>query len=121
MIHCIFMAEFRFSAIWLIAIITGIYFIQILSPAFTEAFVLESSDIASRPWILFTSMFLHGSIVHLLSNMFALFLFGLILEKEIGTKKFLLIYAITGIFAGYVASMFYPSSLGASGAIFGVM
>ena len=66
-------------------------------------------------------MFLHGDMTHLLGNMFALFLFGLILENAIGSKKFTLLYFASGIVAGAASIFFYDSTLGASGAIFGIL
>ena len=54
-------------------------------------------------------------------NLFALLLFGSIVEKIIGGKKFLIVFFVSGILANIVSSIFYPSSLGASGAIFGVI
>ena len=94
---------------------------QLLIPGFTEAFLLESSDVLSRPWILITSMFLHGDILHIFYNMLALVIFGLILETIIGARRFWMLYFGGGIIAGIVATFFYPAALGASGAIFAVL
>ncbi len=47
-----------------------------------------------------TYMFLHGSLIHLFSNMFALFIFGPLLEQFWGGKRFLIFYMVTGIGAG---------------------
>ncbi|MEK6968373.1 MAG: rhomboid family intramembrane serine protease [Nanoarchaeota archaeon] len=113
--------NFSYSAIWLLAIMTVSFAAQSFIPGFTEIFVLNSSKVFSEPWRLVTAIFLHGSIVHLLMNSFALFLFGLILEKEIGTKKFLMLFFASGITASFGAALFYPSSLGASGAIYGIL
>ncbi len=88
---------------------------------FTEAFMLISSDIFSRPWILLTSMFLHGGLNHILFNMYALILFGPLLEYKIGAKKFLFIYLLSGIVAAFFSSFFYTRALGASGAIMGML
>jgi membrane associated rhomboid family serine protease len=88
---------------------------------FTESFMLISSDILTRPWILLTSMFLHGGIGHLFFNMYVLFMFGSLLETRIGTKKFLFIYFLSGIFAAFASSFLYARALGASGAIYGVL
>lgn len=68
-----------------------------------------------------TSVFLHASLTHLLYNMFALALFGTILESIIGGGKFLAIFFVSGIVASASAFLFYPISLGASGAIFGIL
>lgn len=50
-----------------------------------------------RPWQLVTSMFMHGSEVHILFNMFALVSFGSILENIWGSKRFLLFYFLAGV------------------------
>jgi len=68
-----------------------------------------------------TAIFIHGSIGHIFYNMVALVLFGLILEKLIGAKKFLLVFLLSGIIANIISVNFYPASLGASGAIMGVI
>ena len=51
-----------------------------------------------------TYMFLHGSWMHVLSNMFALFIFGPLLEQFWGAKRFLIFYMVTGIGAGIIYS-----------------
>ena len=56
-------------------------------PGFTEQFVLVSAEVVGRPWTLITAIFLHGDLQHLLFNMFALVLFGMILESIVGRKK----------------------------------
>jgi len=56
-------------------------------------------------WQLFTYLFLHGSFAHLLFNMFALFSFGVSLEKLWGTKRFLIFYFITGIGAAVIYTL----------------
>ena len=67
-------------------------------------------------------MFLHSGIVHLVYNMIALFFIGLFLEPSIGSKKFMIIYLLTGVIASITSLYFHDSviSLGASGAIFGM-
>ena len=98
-----------------------VFLIQSYSSSFTGAFVLESSDVIARPWILITSIFLHGSLSHLIFNMFALVLFGLLLEKFVGSKRFLIVFFVSGIFASIASAFVYSSSLGASGAIYGII
>jgi len=100
----------------------------ILGPNFIDAFILISNDIFTRPWILLTSMFLHGGLDHLLFNMYALFLFGILLEQKIGTKKIAFTYFSAGIVASVFSSFIYPlitgttfRALGASGAIMGII
>lgn len=77
-------------------------------------------------WRLITAMFLHGDPLHLFSNMFGLLLFGATIEnnKDISKIQFLLIYFLSGLI-GNLFSLFLLSptsiSLGASGAIFGLI
>jgi len=80
-----------------------------------------TSQAISKPWQFVTSIFLHANISHLFYNLFALILFGFILEKIIGSKKFIFIFLFSGIIANLIAFNFYPSSLGASGAIYGIL
>ncbi|MBD3354420.1 rhomboid family intramembrane serine protease [Candidatus Woesearchaeota archaeon] len=106
----------------LVVINVVVFLLQIIiGNGFTEMFMLISSDIFTRPWILLTSMFLHGGPFHLFFNMYVLFMFGTLLENRIRTGKFLALYFLSGIFASFVASFFYSRALGASGAIFGIL
>jgi membrane associated rhomboid family serine protease len=54
-----------------------------------------------RPYQLITHMFMHGSFFHLLFNMFALWMFGSMVEKVWGPKRFLIFYLICGIGAAF--------------------
>ena len=80
--------------------------------------------IASGEWWRFiTPMFLHGGIMHLLFNMFSLFLFGPELEKLAGKARFITIYALAGFFGTAATYFLQPlnyNHVGASGAIFGI-
>lgn len=96
-------------------------------------FVLNSATVFFQPWQLVTHMFMHASFSHIFFNMYALFLFGPLIEQKIGSKRFLWFYLITGVIAaiGYVIYdylMVYfgittslGSAVGASGAIMGVL
>src|SRR6056297_1219293 len=74
---------------------------------------------------LFTSMFLHGGIMHIAGNMLFLYIFGDNLEEEMGHIGFTLFYVVAGLGAGLIHWLSAPFSLvptvGASGAIAGVM
>ncbi len=76
-------------------------------------------------WRVFTYMFLHGGFWHLLLNMWGIYLFGSMLEQYMGSKKFLLLYFISGLSGGVFWLAFNWSSMavciGASGALFGVL
>ena len=69
---------------------------------------------------LVTSMFLHGGIIHLLSNMYALYMVGKELENFLGKPKFIFIYFFSGIMGSLLSCISPYNSLGASGAIFGL-
>ena len=74
---------------------------------------------------LFTSMFLHGGWMHLIGNMWFLWIFGNNIEEAMGHFRFLAFYFICGILASVSQVLSYPDStiptIGASGAIAGVM
>jgi len=114
--------KFRFYAFWLAAIMIVIFGIQFVFPSFTEYFLLKSfSDSLSEPWRFLTAVFLHGGLAHLILNLFALLVFGSVLERFVGGGRFLAVFLVTGILANLFSSLFYDSSLGASGAIFGII
>jgi rhomboid protease GluP len=73
-------------------------------------------------WRLLTPMLLHGSILHIAFNMYALFIFGPGLERHYGRLRFLALYLLSG-FAGNVFSFILTpaNSLGSSTAIFGLI
>ncbi|GHU97475.1 glpG protein [Spirochaetia bacterium] len=78
-------------------------------------------------WQFVSYMFAHGGISHLVFNMLALFIFGTQVERQIGSKEFLLYYVLTGILAGVFSFVVYWVTgaygvflLGASGALFAV-
>jgi membrane associated rhomboid family serine protease len=111
----------RFFALWLAAICVLIFILQSYISGFTDLFVLNESALGGQVWRFLTAIFLHGGLSHIVYNMFALILFGLILEKLIGSNKFLLIFLLSGIVANIIGVFFYDSSLGASGAIMGII
>ncbi|MDC1109249.1 rhomboid family intramembrane serine protease [Flavobacteriaceae bacterium] len=59
-----------------------------------------------RIWQLFTHMFMHGGLSHILFNMFALYMFGTAVEQIYGTNKFLLLYFSSGLGAALIALLF---------------
>lgn len=105
----------------LIGINIVIFILQSKFGSITTYFMLWSPDILTRPWILLTHMFLHNDIGHLFFNLYALMMFGGFLETKIGSKRFLYLYLSSGLLAGLVSSFFYKASLGASGAIMGII
>jgi membrane associated rhomboid family serine protease len=79
------------------------------------------------PWwvTVFTSMFLHGGILHIAFNMLFLWIFGNNVEDSMGRPRFLLFYLLAGIVAAYTQALLTAGStvpaIGASGAIAGVL
>jgi len=82
-------------------------------------------DPGSAPEHIFTSMFLHGGWMHLLGNMWFLWLFGNNVEDSMGHLRFLIFYLVSGVAAAAAQVLSNPDSIvpmvGASGAISGVM
>jgi membrane associated rhomboid family serine protease len=85
------------------------------------------AEASFAPWQLITYAFLHGSLLHLAFNMFALYMFGAAIERVFGGQRFLAYYtvcvisaAITQLVVSWMTGAFYPT-VGASGGIFGVL
>jgi len=89
---------------------------------FSEA---ESWNLSARFVPMFSSMFLHGSWLHLIGNMWTLWIFGDNVEDRLGKSRYLLYYLVCGLAAVYLHYLTGPHSgmpvVGASGAIAGVM
>jgi membrane associated rhomboid family serine protease len=87
------------------------------------------AGVGFRPWQLITYGFLHGSVMHILLNMYALYMFGGLIERVMGQRRFI-IYYFTCLVAAALAQLaimyaFEPNrvfpTVGASGAIFGLL
>jgi len=79
-------------------------------------------------WQVASYMFVHGGTMHILFNMLALFIFGVPLERRLGSHEFLLYYFLTGIGAGlatlvvnWYSGMGNIPVVGASGAVYGLL
>jgi len=74
-----------------------------------------------QSWRLFTAMFIHIGVIHLLMNLYALYMLGPLVEGYYGSQRFLAIYLIAGLFGSLGSYAFSDAvSAGASGAIFGL-
>jgi rhomboid protease GluP len=112
----------------LIGICALVYLVQIITSNFpqydiTSALLKNNALIVQgQIWRLFTPIFLHGSILHIGINMYALFFIGRGLERFYGRWRYLILFILSG-FAGNVLSfMFSPYlSLGSSTSIFGLL
>jgi rhomboid protease GluP len=78
---------------------------------------------AGQVWRLLTSMFLHIGYLHLFFNGYALYIFGIQVERLYGSPRFLAIYLLAGLYGSLVSFAFGPPGLsaGASGALFGLL
>ncbi len=91
---------------------------------FYETYGFSGNNMLERPYVLITSIFMHGGLVHLLSNIFVLFFFGMAVEKEIGSARMLAIFLL-GSFLGDLMSLLVYSfdsiAVGASAGIFALI
>jgi membrane associated rhomboid family serine protease len=116
-------------AVKLLLIVNGaVFFLQALAPEFFYSwFALRPYHVWRHfnVWQLVTYMFLHGGLMHIVFNMFALWMFGCQIERLFGQKRFYTFYLLTGIAAGLTHLIFLPNSLvpviGASGATYGIL
>jgi membrane associated rhomboid family serine protease len=119
----------------LIAANVAVYLLQMAQPHLVIPFALwplaasaaSNGQVSFEPWQLLTYGFLHGSFVHLLFNMFALYMFGGALEQVVGSRRFTAYYlvsvlaaAITQLLVMSLAREIYPT-VGASGGVFGLL
>ncbi|MBX2984737.1 MAG: rhomboid family intramembrane serine protease [Bacteroidia bacterium] len=64
-------------------------------------------SILFKPYQIFTHMFMHGSFSHILFNMFGLLMFGSMIERYIGTKRFLILYLLSGLGAAFLEQSYW--------------
>lgn len=109
----------------LLAIIFISFALQAIIPGYTQIFYLNPASLQLFQFV--TSIFLHGGLMHLLFNSYALFAFGPVLENRLGKNNFLALFFLSGIFGNllyYITTVIgiIPPipALGASGAIFGI-
>lgn len=103
----------------------SIFALSLIFGSFAISFGMIPAAIAQGEWWrLFTSTLLHGSILHLLFNMYALYWLGPQLERSLGHMRFAALYVLSAL-GGSVASYWFSElntvSVGASGAIFGLI
>jgi membrane associated rhomboid family serine protease len=130
-------SRFPFVTIALIVLNVIVFFFQLSSPADPNRIaysygaiprlLLTMKEIQPIHPVLtiFTSMFMHGGLLHLGTNMLYLWIFGNNIEDQLGYVKFILFYLFCGVAAAYAHAITSPSSMipmiGASGAVSGVL
>lgn len=117
------------AAVYLVEVVT--YLAGDRSPWFLRLFGLTAHDVLSRGflWQPFTYMWMHAlDPMHLVFNMLSLWLLGGELERQWGSRRFLIYYLICGVGAApfivaadLIPGGFHPPTVGASGAIFGII
>ena len=103
-------------ALWLSLACIAMFVVQQIIG--TDTVILDK-NVVEEPWRYVTSLFAHANIGHLLTNLFALGLFGLILEGRIGPKRVFWLFILSGILINILTP--YTRSLGASGGIFAIL
>lgn len=105
-----------------------IYLLSLLAgPEFFRHFGLVPRLVLQERWVwqVFTYMFVHGSFLHVFFNIFMLWMFGMAVEGQWGTRAFVKFYFICGLGVAAVALIIGPHSsvplIGASGAIYGLL
>lgn len=101
--------------------------LSFLSPPYRALYLFGAkwtpAILSGQIWRLVTAGYLHGGVIHLLFNCYALSSLGPLIENSFGARKFFLIYSVTGVAAFATSALFRPGSLsiGASGALFGIL
>ncbi|MBC3763900.1 rhomboid family intramembrane serine protease [Quadrisphaera oryzae] len=113
----------------IIGICVAVFLVQYAAlPGLPYALGFAPVVAAAEPWRFLTAAFLHGGVIHIAFNMYALYLFGSYLEQQFGRLRFAALYLITA-FGGSVGTLLLVSpdsrgwgivSVGASGAVFGL-
>lgn len=99
----------------------------IVGPKFYDMFGLVPQTVITERWVWqpFTYLFVHGGLMHLLFNLFALWMFGMPVESQWGAAEFLKFYFICGLGAAAASIGLSPHStvpvIGASGPIYGLL
>lgn len=128
---------FPIVTIAIIAVNVAVFIFQFLSPynsqkiayaygAVPRALLTFDTVHPLHPLLtIFTSMFMHGGLLHLGSNMLYLWIFGNNIEDKLGYVKFIIFYLLCGVVAAYAHALTNPAStvpmIGASGAISGIL
>ena len=102
-----------------------IYLFGLVPARYTHAIWAAQAGFPHTYWPFLTTMFLHGGWLHIIGNMWVLWIFGDNVEDRMGPVRFLVFYLLCGLSAGVVRVLTNPTStvpaVGASGAIAGVM
>ena len=98
-----------------------VFLFQCFFPDITQSFSLVFSLVLQEPWRVLTHVFVHSGLLHVSSNLFALLIFGFILENTTNSRVFLSIFFVSAVVSSLADILFYSKTIGASGAIFGIL
>jgi membrane associated rhomboid family serine protease len=111
----------------LIAANFAVFLLLLAAPGLVTAFALWPIGAGFLPWQLVTYAFLHGSLMHIGFNMFALYMFGGAIERVFGTRRYIAYYfvcvvsaALAQLLTAALSGAVYPT-VGASGGVFGLL
>lgn len=113
----------------------GVFLLVFVAPVVTTYLGLVPARVLGSGWLWqpLTYMFVHAEVFHLLFNMLAVWMFGVEMERAWGTRAFTTYYLVTGLGAaaatvlvgllpfGFARSAFYAVTIGASGAVYGLL
>ena len=111
------------ATVVIVAITVAVWlFDQVSGGFFSNLFAFNSLLLPTQPWRAVTVLFVHSSFLHLLFNMWALWIFGRMLENMLGAWRFVALYFVTGIFGSMLVTFLAPGTwvVGASCAVFGL-
>lgn len=103
------------------------YVLVVFMGASNKAYLLLGANLkalvkSGQIYRLITYAFLHGGLVHLITNMYSLYIIGSQIENNYGKLKFIFIYLVSALTGGLLSAIFNNNiSIGASGAIFGLL
>jgi membrane associated rhomboid family serine protease len=111
---------------WVLRLIIAnivVYFLERTGTGIANVLAFVPSEVLRQPWTLVTYMFVHANTTHILFNMLALYFFGPRVEERLGSRRFITLYALSGISGAVLSMIFAPFApiVGASGAVFGIM
>ncbi len=115
---------------WLVAVNVAIFGLELLWGGSSSPLTLYRMGaglgrvaLAHQPWRIVSAAFLHVNVVHLALNMWALVVFGRILEIMLGARRFVVLYGLSALGGGLASSLVHGQilSAGASGAVWGLM
>lgn len=108
-----------------ILVVNGLFFLgQVFSDTITRHFILDKIAVSNGDYYrLLTVMFLHGGTLHILLNSYILWIYGPQVEQAFGPIRFAVAYVVSGLLASATSYAFGSCrpSVGASGAIFGIV